>query len=147
MTTKSILHDIEKRFEELREEILGSWEESRLREGLTAGLPRMPACDLTEDADAYTLTVELPGMEKSDVRLDIDDHGAHVKAEHKQETKEEKKGYLRQERSSRSFERYVTFPHQVAPDGARATFKNGVLDVHIPKVAADRKSSRPIDIS
>lgn len=147
MNSRSLLHDIEQRFDELRHEILTSWGESRLREGLMTGVPRMPACDLTETTDGYDLTLELPGMDKDDVRLDIDGHGAHVRAEHKSERKEEKKGFLRQERSSRSFERYVAFPQEVAPDGARASFKNGVLDIHVPKLAPERRNARQIDIA
>lgn len=147
MQPKSFLHEIEQRFDELRHEILNSWGESRLREGLMMNVPRMPACDLNESGDAYTLTLELPGMDKSDVRLDVDERGAHVRAEHKEERQDEKRGFVRQERASKSFERYVAFPQQVAPDGARATFKNGVLDVQVPKAQSARRNARAVEIA
>lgn len=147
MQTRNFLQDIERRFDELRHEVLSSWGESRLREGLMINGPRMPTCDLVEAPDAYELTVELPGIDKKDVRLDVDAHGAHIRAEHKEEKKEERKGYVRQERTSRSFERYVTFPDEVAPDGVRATFTNGVLDVHAPKLKPEKRNARHIDVA
>ena len=141
MQTRNVLHDIEQRFEDLRRELLGAWGEGRLEE------PRVPACDLTEEPDAYTLTVELPGIDKKDVTLEVDERGAHVRAEHKEESKVERKGYVRQERRARSFERYVRFPEEVAPDGVRATFRNGVLDVHAPKAAPEARAARRVDIA
>lgn len=147
MQTRDLLQDIERRFDELRHEVLSSWGESRIRDGLMVNGPRMPSCDLVDEPDGYELTVELPGIEKKDLRLDVDAHGAHIRAEHKEEKKTERKGFVRQERTSRSFERYVTFPEEVAPDGVRATFVNGVLDVHAPKIKPEKRNSRHIEVA
>ena len=147
MQPRQFMEEIERRFDDLRHEILSSWGESRLREGLMVNGPRLPTCDLVEATDAYELTVELPGIDKQDLRVDVDAHGAHIRAEHREERKEERKGFVRQERSSRSFERYVTFPEEVAPDGVRATFNNGVLDIRAPKLKPEKRNSRHIEIS
>lgn len=141
MTTRDLLSDIEHRFDELRRDLMNSF-----GTGGELNVPRMPACDLHEEPDAYSLTVELPGVEKEDIRLEIEENGVHIRAEHKTERTEQKKGTVRTERSSRSFERFVGLREKVSADGARATFKNGVLDVRIPKVAPEQRSRRAVDI-
>lgn len=134
MQPRSLMRDIEQRIEELRSDIF-------------AGAGRFAACDLVDETDTYVLTVDLPGIAKEEIRLDIDPRGAHVHAEHKEDRKEERKGMVRHERSARAFDRYVSFPQEVSADGASARFQNGVLEVRVPKVAIERRSARTVEIS
>lgn len=131
MQRRNLIEDIEQRLDDLRF-------------GFEA--PRLPACDVVDEGDAFALTVELPGMEKNDIQLEVDERAVHVKAQRSQESTEEKKGYVRHERSARYFERTIPLPEEVSADGARATFHNGVVDVRLPKVAPERKSARQIEI-
>lgn len=141
MTTRDILSDIENRFDELRRDLMHSF-----GNGAELNVPRMPACEVHEEPDAYNLTIELPGVNKGDISLEVDEHGVHVRAQHTEEHREEKRGSVREERSSRSFERYVGLREAVSADGASASFKNGVLDLRIPKISVTPHNRKRIEI-
>lgn len=146
MQPRHLVNEIEHRIDELRRDVRRTWDDLRFNDEHPAIGPRMPACDLVEENDAYVLTAELPGIAKGEIALDVDGHGVRVRAEHKEESSESKPGYVRRERSARSFDRYVRFPEPVSPHGARATFTNGVLDVHVPKAHPDKHETRHIEI-
>lgn len=131
MQRRNLLEDIEQRIDELR---------------LGFDMPRLPACDVVDEGDAFVLTAELPGMDKRDIQIEVDERAVHIKASRTEESKKERKGFVRHERSARFFERTVPLPEEVSADGARATFRNGVVDVRLPKVAPEKKSARPIEI-
>jgi HSP20 family protein len=76
---------------------------------------------------------ELPGMEKENIEVNLTDHMLTIKGEKKkaEEVKEEK--YYRSERSYGAFVRTLELPRDVHGDKIKATFKNGVLEVRMPK--------------
>lgn len=94
---------------------------------------RQPLSDLKETDKEFIATMEMPGVDKKDIELEVTENALKVKAEKKQEKKVEKKNYLREERSYRGFYRIISLPAKAVPDMARASYKDGVLEVVLPK--------------
>ena len=104
-----------------------------------------PTVDVAETDDEMTATAELPGVAEDDMHLSLVDNILTIKGEKKaEETKEdEDKKYRLVERSYGSFQRSILLAFKADPDGVKASFKDGVLKVTIPKPAdAEPKSSR-----
>lgn len=93
----------------------------------------VPAVDIEEDDNGYNFFVELPGMEKDDVKISLHDDILTIKGEKKFEKKDENKNYHCYERSYGTFERAFRLNSEVIIDKIDATFKNGVLQVSLPK--------------
>jgi HSP20 family protein len=95
--------------------------------------PSSPAVDLTEDESCYAITAELPGVRREDVNVEIQDDVLTLRGEKKSE-REEKKGRSHWvERSYGAFCRSFTLPANAQGDALKATFKDGVLRIEIPK--------------
>ena len=93
----------------------------------------VPAVDIEEDDNGYKFFVELPGMEKDDVKISLHDDILTIKGEKKFEKKDETKNYHCYERRFGTFERAFRLNSEVIIDKIDATFKNGVLQVSLPK--------------
>ena len=92
-----------------------------------------PAMDVVEDADHYVLRADLPGMDESDVRIEVEHDVLTVAGERKAEHASRKDGYMRVERSFGSFHRSMKLPEGVDADAITAAFDKGVLEVRVPK--------------
>jgi len=104
-----------------------------LGEGLSASQTWTPAVDVFETKDAVTLKAELPGLTVDDVDVEIDDNVLTVSGERTfQDTVEEGRFY-RVERSYGRFSRSLTLPQGIKADEVTATFKDGILEVTVPK--------------
>ncbi len=114
------------------------------RSGLAEG-NWLPAVDVSENETEILVRAELPGMNQDDIELHLQDNVLTLKGEKKQETKEEKKNYHRTECSYGSFTRSFTLPATVAQDQIKATFKDGVLEVSLPK--AEEAKTKKIAIT
>jgi HSP20 family protein len=90
-----------------------------------------------DHADEVTITADIiPGGEKKDIRRDRGNPRAgEISFERKKEWEEEKEGYQFRERSFGSMRRIVPLPEDATGKDARATFKNGVLEIHMKKAA------------
>lgn len=117
----------------------------RLREDI--GI-RGPAIDVYEEKDDVVVKVELPGMKKEDLELNISDNLLTIKGEKKkeEEVKEKEKGYYHSERSYGSFARTVEIPKDIQADKIRASFKDGVLEVRLPKTAEAKRKEVKIKV-
>lgn len=104
-----------------------------------------PSADITEDEKEYMIRLDIPGMEKNDIKVNFQDGRLTVTGERKSEEKEEKKDYVRQERYFGSFYRSFTLPEKIKEDAIEATFKNGVLKLVVPK--GEIKKAKPIKIN
>ena len=94
---------------------------------------RTPVLDITENDTSWLAKLELPGVDKDDIQLNISEQGVEVKVE-KQLDKEEK-GENSYKKFSASFYRCFPLPEGVDPDKVDAEYKNGVLEINIPKPA------------
>lgn len=119
---------------------------SRLNRFFTQPLARMwnengnslmdwaPAVDITESDGEYLLKADLPAVRKEDVKVEILDGTISVQGERKQEKEERGAKYHRVERAYGHFERTIALPSDVDAAKVSAEFKDGVLEVHIPKM-------------
>jgi HSP20 family protein len=105
-----------------------------------------PSVDISEGHKAYTVRMEMPGVEKGDVALQIEDDALLVRGEKKQEKEEDDEGYHCVERSYGTFERVLSLPDNADPEGIKAKFKNGILRVTIPKRTVPEREGRTIEI-
>ena len=105
----------------------------------------VPPIDLVEAEDHFMLKADLPGLTESDVNIEVQDGTLTISGERSAEHEQREKGWYRIERSFGSFNRSLTLPDGVDPDGISARFEHGVLEVNIPK--PEERKPRRISIS
>ena len=92
-----------------------------------------PLVDITEDEKEYTIKAELPDLKKDDVKISVQNDVLAITGERKYEKEEKNKKYHRVERAYGSFSRSFTVPEDADADRVSAEFKDGLLQVHLPK--------------
>ena len=103
-----------------------------------------PACDVRETETDFIVRAELPGVGKDDIKINVINNTLVVRGEKKQETEEKKGSWHHVERTYGAFERTFALPTAVAADKIKARFKDGVLEISLPK--AEEARPRPIQI-
>lgn len=103
-----------------------------------------PLADVKEDDDKYTVTVEVPGIDKKDLKIKIKENNLLVEGKKKEEIKEEDESYLRVERSYGNFRRAFSFASDLDEKKVNAEFKDGILIVTLPKT--EREKPKEIEI-
>ncbi len=106
-----------------------------------------PRVDVTEEDDAYTLEMELPGRTENDVNIELDHDNLTISSKvEEKETKEDKKDkkkakYILKERRYSEFTRRFSLPSDVDEESIKANFKNGILSINMKKkaIAAPKK--------
>jgi HSP20 family protein len=106
-----------------------------------------PRIDVVDDGDALRITAELPGIDRQDVEIMVEDDALVLRGEKKLESKTEEKGCYRLERAFGSFQRVIPLPDGVDVDRAEACFENAVLTVRIPKMAVEKSNVRRLEIA
>jgi HSP20 family protein len=104
----------------------------------------LPAADLYETGTEVIVELEAPGFEEKDLALEVSDHMLTIKGERRKETEKEEKTFVLHERLEKHFERQFKLPPEVDTDHVEATFRSGVLEVHIPKI--EQAQARRIEI-
>ena len=92
-----------------------------------------PSVDIFEEGNDLVLKAELPGIKKEDLNVTISENRITIAGEKKQEEKVEKKDYHWTERTYGSFTRNFRLPDNVKGDDAMASFKEGILEIRVPK--------------
>mgnify|MGYP004644492567 CR=1 FL=1 len=100
--------------------------------------------DVKENDKEYVLEVEIPGYDKKDITVDINDGYLTVSAKKEEKSEEDKNGYIRQERTSSCSRNY--YVGDVDEDNIKAKYDNGVLTVNVPKMADKPEKQRTITI-
>lgn len=95
----------------------------------------MPRIDVKTSGDDMIIYAELPGMSQDEIDVEVTDGVLTIKGERKSETEKEQEGWLIRERSYGAFERSLVLPEGVDPEKIKADYKDGVLEVHVPKAA------------
>jgi len=103
-----------------------------------------PAVDIEEQPEKYTVRAELPGMKLEDIKITLKDNQLVVRGEKRRDEEKKDNTYHRVERVYGQFERAFTLSHAVQSDKIEATYRDGVLEVSIPK--ADEAKPREIQI-
>ena len=108
----------------------------------------LPAVNIKEDAEQFTLEVAVPGMKKSDFNVDVDNKILSISSETQSEKSEKEENYTRREFGYSSFKRTFTLPDSVNSDKIKAIYKEGILSVILPKKEeAKEKPAKRIEIS
>ena len=106
----------------------------------------VPVCDMYETKDDLHVTFELPGVREKDIHLNIQGDLLTLKGERKWETEVPDEGYHRLERVYGKFERTVALPVPVQGDKVKATYRDGVLAITLPKAEEVKPKQVKIDI-
>jgi HSP20 family protein len=104
-----------------------------------------PSVDVQRCNDSLVVTVELPGLRKEDVKVEMTDEELTIEGERKQEHKEDHEGYHRYERSYGKFYRAIPLPEGAKTDQAKAELTDGVLKISMP-VPEMKKKTRQIPV-
>ena len=104
-----------------------------------------PPVDILESKDLYLIRAELPGMKKEDFHLELEDGTLALSGERKFEESKDGVEYHRVERVNGKFSRSFHLPQTIRHDGIKATYRDGILEVHVPK--AEEAKPRQITVS
>ena len=92
-----------------------------------------PAVDMIDRKDEIVLRADLPGLDQKDIQVNVDNGALTIRGNRQGEREAKEEEYYCCERWAGSFSRTMTLPPGIDPDKINATFKNGVLEVHVPK--------------
>ncbi len=106
----------------------------------------MPAIDINEDKDNLYFIAELPGLTKEDVKLTVSEGTLSIRGQKKRETERDERNFYRMERSYGEFVRQFTLPEGVKEEDIQADFKDGVLEIMVPKKEPSKPKEREIAI-
>jgi HSP20 family protein len=121
---------MERDMEDMLGRFFGGWPRLR-REAENMGWS--PAIDVVDRKDELLLRADLPGLTEKDIDITVQDGVLSVQGQRKEEKETKEEDYYCSERWSGSFYRSLTLPTGINADKISASFKNGVLEVHLPK--------------
>jgi len=104
-----------------------------------------PALDVHDDKDTFTVTLEAPGLKKSDFEISWHDGVLSIAGERKEQTESKEKNYFRRERFFGRFSRSVSLPAEVQADRIAASYQDGILTVTLPK--AEEAKPKQIEVN
>jgi len=125
-------------------------DDERLKNHKLQGYNHSIAMDVSETKDKIKVKIDLPGFEKNDISIDIEDDGKllSIKGENKEEKKEDNETYHIIQRRFGKFEKKVKLPFKkVDIEKIKAEMKNGVLSVEIPKIEPPKIEPKKIEIN
>lgn len=101
-----------------------------------------PAVDIIDEKDDIRVRADLPGMKKEEIEVSVNNDTLSIKGEKKEEKEIKEKDYVRSERYYGAFQRSFTLPAGVDPQKVNAAYKDGVLEITLPK----REDAKPKQI-
>lgn len=105
-----------------------------------------PRLDVSETENGLEIVADLPGMEKKDIKISLEDNLLTIQGERKEEKESKDKQYHTIERRSGSFYRALRLPVEVEKDKVEAVFKDGVVTLRLPKSKEAKKKVAQIEI-
>jgi HSP20 family protein len=101
----------------------------------TISMPKIShaSCDVIDEGNQFRVKMDVPGIKKNEVKLNVSDNSVEISAEHKEESEEKKKNYLRKERSQVSYYRSLPLSEKILSDKVTAKLADGILDITLPK--------------
>lgn len=105
-----------------------------------------PTVDIKEDNENFLVKVELPGLKKEDIKISVRGNMLSVSGERKHESETKNKTFHRIERSYGRFSRTTALPSDVDPDKAKATYKDGILTITLPKPESSKLNEIEVEI-
>jgi len=116
-----------------------TWGELNAIEGKT------PSVDLIDRDDEIVIKAELPGVDKKDMDVSVTKNTVSIKGTTSHEEKEENGDYYRSEISRGEYTRTLALPAEVDEDKVKATFKNGILELKLPKLKQSKRTTVKVD--
>jgi HSP20 family protein len=107
---------------------------------------QVPAVDIYEDKDEVVVKAELPGMVKDEVEVNLSGSTLTIKGEKKKQEEVKDHDYYRCERSYGSFTRSFELPTEVKVDAVAASFKDGILEIRLPKTEEGKKKQVKVEV-
>ena len=101
-------------------------------------------CDIYEKDNKYHIEMDVPGFKKEDLKINLENNYLTIKAEKKNEVKDDSKKYIRRERSYSKFERSI-YLGDADEENISAEYKDGILTIVVPKMD-EKKSKKYIEI-
>ncbi|WNZ26003.1 Hsp20/alpha crystallin family protein [Leptolyngbya sp. NK1-12] len=105
-----------------------------------------PAAELEETADAIHLKLEIPGLDKKDIDVQVSADAVSISGERKEETRTEEKGITRTEFRYGKFQRVIPLPARVENANVKAEYKNGVLQLTLPKSEEEKRKVVKVNV-
>jgi HSP20 family protein len=135
-------------FQRLSRELDTMFERFGVERPVFEELPRMwsPEVEMTTKDNTLLVTVDVPGMKKEEITVEVLENHLVVRGERRHEKEEKKEGFFRTERTYGSFYRNVPLPEGVNPELAKAALRDGVLEITMPLVKVAEKS-RTLEIA
>ena len=103
-----------------------------------------PRVEVENNKDDVIVRAEMPGLEKDEFNVEVDQNRLNIRGERRCQTKEQKPNYVYQECSYGSFSRSISLPAEVEPEKTKADYKNGVLTITLPK--SPRAKSHKVNV-
>ncbi|MBN1216981.1 MAG: Hsp20/alpha crystallin family protein [Candidatus Lokiarchaeota archaeon] len=152
----SLFQEMDRLFDDLNSRFFDDfyWPFNRRRRPLTLEIMRneplfrTPLANISEEKDFFNITAELPGLDKADIDITIQDDHLEIKGELKEEKKEEDKdgSLIRREYKSSSYYRCFNLPENIDKDKIDASLEKGLLKIKIPKVEPKKPEKKKIDV-
>ena len=111
------------------------------------GVVWQPPVDIVEQPDRYVVHVELPGMKLEDIKITLEDNQLVIRGEKTRTEEQQNAAYHRLERVHGTFERSFTLTQAVKSDKIEATYRDGVLEVTVPKAEEAKAREIPIKVA
>lgn len=118
-----------------------------LKEEGGKGIVWQPPVDVEEHPDRYVIHAELPGMKLEDIKITLGDNRLVIRGEKTRTEEQQNAAYHRLERVYGAFERSFTLTHAVKSDKIEATYRDGVLEVTVPKAEEAKAREIPIKVA
>ena len=131
VSLKSRFTDMDRVFDNFRRDLEKSF--TSFPEISFPSFPKIPetSCDIVDEGKQFRVTMDMPGIKKNEIDVNVTDNAIEVTGEHKEE--EKKKNYLRKERHNVSYYQTIPLAEKVVPGKVKAKLTDGVLDVVLPK--------------
>jgi len=120
------------RFRSEFDELLWPWSRSEPTTAMTAS--RTPPLDIADLGDKYEMRLEMPGIPKDNINIEVTSTGIEVSADYEESKEDKSKNWLRKERRSTSFYRCLELPEELKTDNVEAELNNGILTITLPKL-------------
>ena len=131
----SLWSEMDRMFDEFKsgfDDLLWPWKHHR-KYAVPMVQKRTPPLDVADQGDRYEMNVEMPGIPKDEVNIEVTPTTIEISAEHEESNEDTDKNWLRRECHCMSFYRALEFPENVRPDDVDAEFKDGILRISLPK--------------
>lgn len=128
-----------RRLQERIDDLMGEMKTGE--KGLIAPYITQFPADVIDEGDKVRVTAELPGFNKQDIDVSIEDSQLDIYAKKEEEEERKEKDFIRQERKFGEVRRRIPLPSDVKEEEIKATYNNGVLEVTLPKAEAAQKTT------